>query len=203
MEISCAILAGGQSRRFKKDKTVATLNGITFTEILTKKLLSISDDVMIISKNPEKFNFNYRYVTFLKDFTENQSPLVGIITALQNAKYESVFIVSADTPFLKTELVKYLSSFIKNYDIVLTKIDEKINTLCGFYNKKILFELIKSYENGEYKIIDAFKNFNIKFIDDKKEIGKHDEHFLSFININTLEDYENAKKIAKKFGIGI
>lgn len=66
-----------------------------------------------------------------------------------------------------------------------------------------MFDLIKSYENGEYKIIDASKNFNIKFIDDKKEIEKHDEHFLSFININLLEDYENAKKIAKKFGIGI
>ena len=201
MKISCAILAGGQSRRFKRDKTVATLNGVTFTEILTKKLLSIFDDVMIISKDPKKFNFNYKNITFLKDFTDNQSPLVGIITALQNAKYESVFIVSADAPFLKTELVKYLSTFIKDYDIVLTKIDEKINTLCGFYNKKILSDLINSYENGEYKIIDAFKNFNIKFIDDKKEIEKHDEHFLSFININTLEDYENAKEIAKKFGI--
>lgn len=201
MKISCAILAGGQSRRFKRDKTVATLNGVTFTEILTKKLLSIFDDVMIISKDPKKFNFNYKNITFLKDFTDNQSPLVGIITALQNAKYESVFIVSADAPFLKTELVKYLSTFIKDYDIVLTKIDEKINTLCGFYNKKILSDLINSYENGEYKIIDAFKNFNIKFIDDKKEIEKHDKHLLSFININTLEDYENAKEIAKKFGI--
>ena len=156
---------------------------------------------MIISKDPKKFNFNYKNITFLKDFTDNQSPLVGIITALQNAKYESVFIVSADAPFLKTELVKYLSTFIKDYDIVLTKIDEKINTLCGFYNKKILSDLINSYENGEYKIIDAFKNFNIKFIDDKKEIEKHDKHLLSFININTLEDYENAKEIAKKFGI--
>ena len=201
MKISCAILAGGESRRFKRDKTVATLNGVTFTEILTKKLLSIFDDVMIISKDPKKFNFNYKNITFLKDFTDNQSPLVGIITALQNAKYESVFIVSADAPFLKTELVKYLSTFIKDYDIVLTKIDEKINTLCGFYNKKILSDLINSYENGEYKIIDAFKNFNIKFIDDKKEIEKHDKHLLSFININTLEDYENAKEIAKKFGI--
>lgn len=79
---------------------------------------------MIISKDPEKFNFNYRYVTFLKYFTDNQSTLVGIITVLQNTKYESVFILSADTPFLKAELIKYLSSFIKSYDIVLTKIEK-------------------------------------------------------------------------------
>jgi molybdopterin-guanine dinucleotide biosynthesis protein A len=70
MKISCAILAGGQSRRFKRDKTVATLNGVTFTEILTKKLLSIFDDVMIISKDPKKFNFNYQYVTFLKELSQ-------------------------------------------------------------------------------------------------------------------------------------
>ncbi|MCB4204429.1 molybdenum cofactor guanylyltransferase [Deferribacterales bacterium Es71-Z0220] len=202
-KFSCAILAGGQSRRFGRDKTVAEINNKSLTEILASKLCKISDDVMVISKDSSKFIFSLNQVRFLNDFTDSQSPLVGIITALQNAKHDKVFIVSADTPFLSLELVSFLYKFADEYDSVLTQINGKINTLCGFYRKKILQTLLNFFNENNYRLIDIYTHINTKFISDVNEIKKYDSELLSFININTPEDYEYAKKVAKKFGIGI
>lgn len=200
---SCAILAGGQSRRFGRDKTVAKINNKTLTEILADKLCNISDDVMVISKDNTKFSFSINNVRFLKDFTDDQSPLVGIITALQNAKNDKVFIVSADTPFLSFELVNFLYKFTDKYEIVLTEINNKINTLCGFYQKRTLQTFLDLFNKKNYRLIDSYKHINTKFISDITEIKMYDPELLSFININTPEDYEYAKKIAEKFGIGV
>jgi len=202
-KFSCAILAGGQSRRFGRDKTVAEINNKSLTEILASKLCKISDDVMVISKDSSKFIFSLNQVRFLNDFTDSQSPLVGIITALQNAKHDKVFIVSADTPFLSLELVHFLYEFINKHDCVLTKINGKINTLCGFYRKKIIQTLLDFFNRNNYRLIDIYIHINTKFISNINEIKKYDSDLLSFININTPEDYEYAKKIAEKFGIGI
>lgn len=203
MNISCAILAGGQSRRFGSDKTLATLNGYTFTEILAIKLSKISKDVMIIAKDPDKFCFKSEHTRFLKDFSDSQSPLVGIITALNNADYNPVFIISADTPFLNIELVTYMYNFTEDNDIVITRIGEKINTLCGFYNKKVVDKFVTACNNNIYKIIEIYNDFHVKVIDDVEAIKEYDCKLLSFFNINTLEDYEYAKEIAQKSGIGI
>lgn len=200
-KFSCAILAGGQSRRFGRDKTVAKINNKTLTEILADKLCKISEDVMVISKDNTKFSFSNKNVRFLKDFTDDQSPLVGIITALKNAKNDRVFIVSADTPFLSLELVNFLYKFTDKYESVLTKINGKINTLCGFYKKKTLQTFLDFFNKKNYRLINSYTHLNTKFISDITEIKMYDPELLSFININTPEDYEYAKKIAKKFGI--
>ncbi len=199
--ISCAILAGGQSRRFGKDKTLEKLNGKSLTEILANKLLEVSDDVMIISKNSEKFDFKNDKIRFLTDFTKKQSPLAGIITALKNARNNKVFVISADTPFLKPALISFLAKYSDDYDIVLTVVNEKINTLCGLYNVKVADSFKKGFDAGKYKILDNFENFNVMYIDDISEIKKFDPELLSFININTKEDFEYAKRITEKFGI--
>ncbi|MGA1846650.1 molybdenum cofactor guanylyltransferase [Deferribacter abyssi] len=202
MEISCAILAGGQSRRFGSDKTVAKLYGYSFTEILSIKLSKISSDVMVISKDNSKFDFK-KNVRFINDEFEAQCPLVGIITALKNALNEWVFITSADSPLLKIEFVNLLYNDLDSYDVLLPVIDGKIYTLNGFYHKKILNILLDYFKKGTYRLLDIYPELNIFYFDDVEKIKKVDEGLFSFININTKDDYEQAKKIAEKIGLGI
>ncbi|KAA0258118.1 molybdenum cofactor guanylyltransferase [Deferribacter autotrophicus] len=203
MEISCAILAGGQSRRFGSDKTVAKLCGYSFTEILSIKLSKISSDVMVISKDNSKFDFKYKNVRFVNDEFEAQCPLVGIITALENAVNEWVFITSADSPLLKVEIIDLLYNHLGNYDVLLPVIDGKIYTLTGFYNKRILNILLDYFRKGIYRLLDIYPELNISYFNDVGKIKKVDTNLLSFININTKGDYEYAKEIAEKVGLGI
>lgn len=200
-KFSCAVLAGGQSRRFGSDKTVATIKGVTFTEILVKKLLKLSDDVLVVSKNPEKFNFNYKNLRFIKDEADKQSPLIGIVSALNNARYETTFIVAADTPFLSEELVIYLWSQTLEYDLTVTKTGEKINTLFGFYHRRKLNMLSENISKGNYKLIDIYSNLNVNIIKNLDILKKYDTDLLSFFNINSQEDYAKALETSKKINL--
>lgn len=197
-KFSCAILAGGQSRRFGRDKTVAKIDGVTFTEIIVKKLLDLSDDIMIISKNSDKFNFNYKNVKFLEDETDKQSPLVGIATALNNSVYENVFTIAADTPFVSNDLVMFLWSQTDKYDVTVTKTEKKINTLFGFYHKRVLPLMVENIVRENYKLIDIYPILKVNIIDNTDTLKKYDAGLLSFFNINSQEDYTAALKMSNK-----
>jgi len=195
-EFSVAILAGGQSRRFGRDKTLAAINGRSLTSILANNLSALSDDTMVICKNPGKFS-DVKNVRLLTDTYDKQCPLVGIITALLNSKYEKVFVVSADTPFVQEKLVKHMS--LKEGDVVLPKTDDKIHTLTGFYSKNLLTGFEKQYFKGNYRIIDAMDEIDVTYVDEE-ECRQYDEHLLSFININTQKDYKDAMEVLEKIG---
>ncbi|AEI14787.1 Molybdopterin-guanine dinucleotide biosynthesis protein A [Flexistipes sinusarabici DSM 4947] len=195
-KFSVAILAGGQSRRFGQDKTLAAINGRSLTSILADGLSGLSDDTMVICKNPGKFS-DLNNVRLLADVYDKQCPLVGIITALLNSKYEKVFVVSADTPFVQRKLVEYMS--LKDGDAVLPKTNNKIHTLTGFYSKCLLTNLKKQYFKGNYRIIDMMDEIDVSYVDEE-ECRQLDENMLSFININTKKDYKDAVEILKKIG---
>lgn len=195
MNISVAILAGGNSVRFGSDKTLIKLHGKMIIKYIIDEFIEIAN-LYIIAKDDEKYkHFNVPIIT---DKYAEQSPLVGIITALEEILSEYVFIVSADMPFIKKNILYTLIDNIdKNTDIVLPNINGKIYTLTGLYRRHVKKTLEYYYKMGVFKILDAFNGLKIKLLDEKYFIDSDNEHY-SFININSWKDYKNAEKIFKK-----
>jgi len=196
MKYTSVILAGGYSRRFGKDKTLAEIHGKGLTDFLVDTLYDVSHEVFVVCKDKQKFNISERYI-LIKDIYDAQSPLVGIITAMKCASKKHLFIISADSPFLKVDVVEKLSKYTKKHDIVLPYINGKIYTLCGFYKRKLLPILDNYYKKGMYKLVDIFSGMDVKYLDETVFMDV-DPGLHSFININTVEDFEYAKKIFEK-----
>lgn len=194
---SVAVLAGGQSRRFGGDKTLAMLNGKTLTSVLCDKFRNITDDIMVISKNPNKFS-DVENVRLIDDAYKDQCPLVGIITSLMNSVHEKVFIVSADTPFVRSDLPVYMSG-IKG-DVILPKIKDKLHTLCGIYSKNTLSIFDESYKNGIFTIFFILEQLKTAFLFEN-EIKRLDPELISFFNINTKEEFRYAEKYIIEKGL--
>lgn len=55
--IDVFILAGGQSKRFKGDKTLFIFDNKPMIEHVFETLYSFSKNIYIVSKNPEKYLF--------------------------------------------------------------------------------------------------------------------------------------------------
>jgi len=196
---SVAILAGGMSRRFGDDKSLASIYGKPFYKLCFEKASQISDDVMLVAKDTSK----YPDLTGLKkveDFSQTiQTPLVGIYSSLLNAVYDEVFIWSVDAPLLKAEIIKIIVENVEGYDASVPEISGKVHPLLACYRKDTAYRLHHFIENGNLKVMTFLDMIKTKYIDETYFVST-DPQLISFSNINTKEDLiylENKISIEK------
>lgn len=190
-EISSVILAGGKSKRFGKNKAFLKVGNKILINLIVDKMRKLSDELIIVTNTPEKFY--YLNVKLTKDIIKNKGPLGGIYTGLYIAKNKSILVIACDMPFLNIPLLKYIISFFQDYDVVIPKINNFFEPLHAIYSKKCLKPIKKLIDENNLKIVDFFKEVNVKFVK-KNEIEKFDPDSLSLFNVNTLEDLKIAEE---------
>ena len=187
MDISYAVLSGGKAKRFGSDKTKALYKGKPLYIYGLETGLSISSDVMHISKDAEKYKPFLENVRYLQDDLEEICPMSGLIKAGQIAKYDDIFVVSADAPLIEKEFVKFLYSNFYDCDGIIPVINGKSYTLMSFYKRKVLLNMLNDYNNKNFKIIKSLEKYNIKYINEDI-IFSSGFNDTMFININFQED---------------
>lgn len=193
MKCSFALLSGGSSRRFVSDKTKALLYGKPLFLYGLKCGLEVSDDVLHISKNKDKYKPFINNVKYLEDELDVICPMSGLITAARHAKYEYIFILSADSPLITGNFFKYLYNNIKSYDGVLPVINSKSYPLTAVYKKSILLSMEEDYKKENFKLIKSLERHNIIYLQED-EIIKAGFKKDIFININYKDDLKSLEK---------
>lgn len=193
MDISYAVLSGGQAKRFGSDKTKALYKGKPLYLYGIETGLSLSSDVMLISKDSSKYQPYLKNVQYLQDDLGEICPMSGLIKAGQSAKYDDIFILSADAPLIEKEFVTFLYSHFNNCDGVIPVINGKNYTLMGFYKRKVLLNMLDDYNNKNFKIIKSLEKYNIKYINEDIifSLGFND---TMFTNINFQEDLNKLEE---------
>jgi len=197
-EISSVILAGGKSKRFGKNKAFLKVGNKILINLIVDKMRKLSDELIIVTNTPEKFY--YLNVKLSKDIIKNKGPLGGIYTGLYIAKNKSILVIACDMPFLNTPLIKHIISYSQEYDVVIPEIDKFLEPIHATYSKKCLKPIKRLLDANNLKIIDFFSDVNVKFVKNK-EIRRYDSKFLSFFNINTLNDLKKANEITKEINV--
>lgn len=187
MNISYAVLSGGKAKRFGSDKTKALYKGKPLYIYGLETGLSISSDVMHISKDAEKYQPFLENVRYLQDDLEETCPMSGLIKAAQTAKYDDIFTVSADAPLISSEFVKFLYGYFKDCDGVIPVINGKSYTLMSFYKREVLLSMQDDYNNKNYKLIKSLERFNIKKVCEENIFAAGFKSRM-FTNINFQDD---------------
>lgn len=193
MKCSFALLSGGSSRRFVSDKTKALLYGKPLFLYGLECGLEVSDDVLHISKNKDKYKPFINNVKYLEDELDVICPMSGLITAARHAKYEYIFILSADSPLITGNFFKYLYNNIKSYDGVLPVINSKSYPLTAVYKKSILLSMEEDYKKENFKLIKSLERHNIIYLQED-EIIKAGFKKDIFININYQDDLKSLEE---------
>ena len=163
-EIPCVILSGGKSSRMGEDKSLLPFSSSnSLIEFQFNRLKPYFKDIYISSKN-DKFDFLKDKSKLILDKNQDiYSPILALQTILE--KFDKVFIITVDTPFVKIETIEKLINHSNNLNETIEKMIKndihKINYLV---------------KNSKYQII----NF-----DDEDE----------FLNINEKKEYEKALNI--------
>ncbi len=193
MDISYAVLSGGQAKRFGSDKTKALYKGKPLYLYGIETGLSLSSDVMLISKDSSKYQPYLKNVQYLQDDLGEICPMSGLIKVGMSAKYDDIFILSADAPLIEKDFVKFLYSSFNNCDGVIPVINGKSYTLMGFYKRKVLLNMLDDYNNKNFKIIKSLEKYNIKYINEDI-IFSSGFNDTMFTNINFQEDLNKLEE---------
>ena len=195
-DITGIILCGGKSSRMQKNKALLKLSDKTVIEIVTEKLKSIFNEVLISANDSKQYDFLNLPVVY--DIFIGKGPLAGIHSALKYSSTKNNFIVSCDIPLISIELIKYLINLNSEKSILLPKSNGRIQQLCGIYSKSVIYEIENIFKLSEKdknikgSVYELLERASIEFID-VDELNFYNKNI--FLNMNSPEDYKLIKNI--------
>lgn len=190
--IECFVLAGGQSRRFGKDKLLFKIGDKRTVEHTVETLKKVCDRVCIVAKDLHKFFF-LQGVEFLEDLLEKQYAIAGLYTALKSLYGEKALVISGDMPLIKEEVVKHLWEKASP-PLTLYRIRGKYYPLFAVYYRELLEPLEGYIGTGGERLMDFVLSLPHKVLEEG-EVLAYDPDLSSFINMNTREDVELILRI--------
>jgi len=193
--ISGIMLAGGQSSRLGMDKSFVNVNGQSLIEQIAAKLTRLSDDVIIVTNSPEKYD--HLEARLVGDIYPGKGALGGIYSGLRAAANTYSLVVACDMPFLDLNLLRYMILLARGHDVIIPKIRGFLEPLHALYSKSCLEPIDRLLAQGGLKIIDFFSEVRVRYVEEE-EVDIFDPQHLSFFNVNTLSDLEEMKKMARR-----
>jgi len=190
-QVSAFILAGGESSRMGRDKARLELGGVPLILRIAKLVESVVGAPAVIG-NPEAYGeFDLRAIA---DDWPGAGPLGGIATALHAAAAPWSLIVATDLPYLTREWLEYLiaRSVASSADAVLPMNARGAEPLCAMYHQRAEPAIRKALERGTRKVTDGLLDVRVETIAPDEWKG-FDSEGLLFKNMNSPEDYEEAK----------
>ena len=192
-----AVLAGGRGTRLGGvEKPLLKVGRRRIIEYILGSLKEF--EVVIVCRDELQRKLYSKYGATITDILKGMGPLGGIHAALKHFN-KHILAVSADMPFLSPEICKTLYDECKNSDAVIPRWEDgKLEPTLAAYSPKLIPEIERCHREGKRKVLKAVEGLEkVKFYPVER-LRRFDEELLTFMNINTPEDLEEAEKIRGK-----
>ena len=197
--ILAVVLAGGKSKRFGEDKNHMKLGDKTLLEHVLSKISNKFEEILIVSSHSLETK-KIKNITVIPDCLDDLGPLAGVLSSMkwikENQKsYQWVATFPSDTPFFEISIIEEYKKRIKLNDSLLyfIKSNNKRHNIFGLWSMELLKTLEDDLIKNKFRKVEEWANkIGVKTIDFKTK------KFDPFFNINTKEDFEEAKKILNK-----
>ena len=188
---SAVILAGGKSSRMGRPKALLPFDGEPLIVHAVRRLESLFSEIIVVAAAEQELP--PLPARLVRDQVAYQGPVAGIYYGLQEARGAIGFVISCDVPFLNLRFISYLLSQISDYDVVVPYWEERFQPLFAVYRREVAPLLKDQLERGELRPISLYKKVRTREVA-PDEIRRFDPEGLSFLNMNTPEDYQAALK---------
>jgi molybdopterin-guanine dinucleotide biosynthesis protein A len=194
------ILAGGKSSRLGQSKALQIIGGKSLIQWVVDRLAILSTEIIIATAHGEAIPCSSAVkIKTVADIYPGKGPLVGIYSGLTASSSSRAIVVGCDTPFLSVSLLEYMTQFSPTFDVVVPRIEKKVEPLCAVYSKNCVAPILELLKQDELGISKLFSMVKVKYVGEDK-INSFDPEHLSFFNINSQDDLERAKKLATEKG---
>lgn len=192
-ESAAIILGGGRSSRIGRDKCVLEIDGRPILEVVLSKLKPLFEEMILVTNTPDVHG-NNSDLKIVTDEVPYQGPLGGILAGLSSSLHRYNLVVACDMPFLNIDLIQFLFDQISGADVVIPCSKKGIEPLHAVYSTDCIPAIREKLECGEKRVVSFFDQVRVHYVK-KEKVKELDPQYLSFFNINTVEDWELAQKI--------
>jgi molybdopterin-guanine dinucleotide biosynthesis protein A len=183
------VLAGGKSSRMGRPKALLSFGGEPLIVHIVRALNRIFAETVVVTAPGQEMP--ELPVKFVRDEVPYQGPVGGIYYGLKAAGGEFSFVTSCDVAFVNSPLISYLTSQIPEYDVVVPYWQDRFQPLHAVYRRTVLPLLAGQLERGELRPVYLFDKVRTRRVAEE-EIRSFDPQGLSFFNMNTPADYQEA-----------
>lgn len=193
LDITGVVLAGGRGSRLGRQKALERVGEKSLIENTIHVLMPLCQEVIVVTSKEQLNSITSAKldVKIVVDICPGKAALGGIYTGLANANTQLSLVVACDMPFLNRSLLRYMEEIAPGFDIVVPKIQNKIELLHAVYSQNCLDKIKQLLERNVLQISELLDLVKTRYILDD-EVEKYDPEHLSFFNVNTLNDLVKA-----------
>jgi molybdopterin-guanine dinucleotide biosynthesis protein A len=134
-------------------------------------------------------------VRVVRDEREHEGPLRALALGLGAIRNDCAFVCGCDSPFLRAELASSLCAMLEHYDGVVPEIAGLVQPLHAVYRKRCIAAINRMIAAGEARLAQVVQVLSVRKVGEQ-ELRALDPELLSFLNVNTPEDYQRALRLA-------
>jgi molybdopterin-guanine dinucleotide biosynthesis protein A len=188
-DATAVVLAGGKSSRMGRPKSLLPFDGEPLIVQIVRALKQIFAETVVVAAPDQELPD--LPAVLVRDEVAYQGPVGGIYYGLKAAGGEFCFVTSCDVPFINSALISHLTSQISRYDVVVPFWEDRFQPLHAVYRTSVLALLKEQLDRGELRPVYLFDKVKTCKIEEAA-IRRFDPEGLSFLNMNTPDDYQRA-----------
>lgn len=195
------VQAGGGSTRFGADKALVPLGGKAMLVRTCELLADVCDEVAIVAPAGKYGNTVW---PVQPDRWPGEGPLGGILTALSKMQDSQpgeawALVTSCDMPFLTREFLVFLRerAMRSHAQVVVPQSGGGLEPLCACWRDNAQAGVQLAFDSGVRKVTEAMKRLPMEVLDEQAW-KRFDTGGRLFWNMNTPEDYAEARRILEK-----
>lgn len=198
MKILGVVIAGGRNTRFGDIKAFADINGERIIDRVIAALRTVADDV-VLSAN-DQAGYASLGLPMRADARADLGPLSGIYTSLLWARERGdhgILALACDMPFPSVSLLRVIADLRGSHDAVLPESGGRrgLEPLFGFYSVRCIPAIEAAIARDDRRMISFHADIDLRRVS-LEEVSQHGDPEIMFMNVNTPDDLEAARRHA-------
>ena len=191
--IAAAILTGGQARRFSgrdKSRLVTEPGGLTILERQLSMLAPLVSETLIVTSALRLPDFaGVAGGRAVADAYPGTGPLGAILTALDAADAEAIFVLGGDMPGVPAALVSALARRHEagGHDVTAPASVRGLEPLAAIYSRAARAGLLRALMSGDLSLQQALRGLRLDVMP-APDVAAHGDPDRLFRNINAPRD---------------
>jgi molybdopterin-guanine dinucleotide biosynthesis protein A len=174
------VLAGGESSRMQRDKTLMRIHGRSMIEHVRNRLSGHFAQILVSANDPEKYAF--LGVPVIEDRIPGNGPMMGIASALAASAFDLNLVAASDIPDIDVSLAHRMIDLADGYDAVVPRTPEgHLEPLFAVYRRSAGSRMRRLLAEGERRIRRLFESCRTRYVDLPSE--------RAITNLNTIQEY--------------